>query len=124
FAIALAVKIERSNEVLSRRLVIATVLLGLAFLVVKVIEYAIDIEGGLVPGPGFALAPAETQIFWALYWLMTGVHAIHVIVGTGVLTTIYLLKRSGWLSPRSASLEVGALYWHLVDIIWIFLYPI
>jgi cytochrome c oxidase subunit 3 len=124
FAIALAVKIERSNDVLSGRLVIATILFGLAFLVVKVIEYAIDIENGLVPGSGFSLAPAETQIFWALYWLMTGVHALHVIAGGGVLTTIYLLKRSDRISPDSASLEVGALYWHLVDVIWIFLYPI
>lgn len=123
-AIALAVKVERSDEALSQRLVVATVLLGVSFLGFKAIEYAGDIEKGLIPGPGFPLAPPETQIFWALYWLMTGVHAVHVIAGTGVLSTIYLLKRTNRLAPSSASLEIGALYWHLVDVIWIFLYPI
>lgn len=122
--IALAVKVEQTNRVLSQRLVIATILLGLLFLGIKAVEYAGDIDKGLVPGSGFSLVPAETQIFWALYWVMTGVHALHVIGGMGVLATLYFLTRFGQTPPDSSRLEVGALYWHLVDMIWIFLFPI
>lgn len=121
--IALAVKIAETERALSQTLLMLTVLAGLFFLGLKAIEYWGDIEKGLVPGPGFSLSPPETQIFWGLYWLMTGVHAVHVIVGMGVLSALYLLRRSGRLGHRSSALEVGALYWHLVDVIWIFIFP-
>jgi cytochrome c oxidase subunit 3 len=122
--VALAVKAERTDLRLCQRMLLATVLLGLAFMGVKALEYWRDIENGLVPGRGFLLAPIETQIFWALYWLMTGVHAVHVLIGIGILTTLRALKRMARLAEGSSALEVGALYWHLVDVIWIFLYPI
>lgn len=121
--IALAVKIAGTERALSQALVALTVLSGLIFLGLKAVEYWSDIEKGLVPGPGSSLYPPETQIFWALYWLMTGVHAVHVIAGIGVLSTLYLIRRSGRLGDQSSALEVGALYWHLVDVIWIFLFP-
>lgn len=123
FAVAVAVKTERSDRVLARRLVLVTVLFGLAFLGVKGIEYSSDLDRNLAPGPGFPLEPAETQIFWALYWLMTGVHALHVTVGIGVMTAVYLLMRAHRVAQNSALLDVSALYWHFVDVIWIFLYP-
>src|SRR5690606_37112943 len=89
--IALAVKIGRTERALSQVLVALTVLSGLIFIGLKAVEYWKDIEKGLVPGSGFSLSPPETEIFWGLYWLMTGVHAVHVLVGIGVLSTLYLI---------------------------------
>jgi cytochrome c oxidase subunit III len=103
----------------------ATAALGLAFLVVKGFEYKEDIEKHLVPGPHFALTPIGGQLFFALYWIITGVHAVHLTIG------IVLVVRLTWLGylnefPLGANpeIEVTGLYWHLVDIIWIFLYPL
>jgi cytochrome c oxidase subunit 3 len=102
-----------------------TAALGGAFLVIKGFEYAEDVRHGLVPGPGFALRDPAAQIFFALYWVMTGVHAIHLTIGIG------LVGRLGFAGLRNTmplrghpQVEVAALYWHLVDIVWIVLYPL
>ncbi|MGY3487107.1 cytochrome c oxidase subunit 3 [Bradyrhizobium sp. USDA 4011] len=112
-----------------RRLVIwclaATASLGIAFLVVKAFEYKEDIEKHLVPGAGFAVHDAGAQLFFGLYWLITGVHAIHLTIGIVLVTRLALL---GYLEKlqigENPEIEVTALYWHLVDVIWIFLYPL
>lgn len=120
---ALAVKVEKRDRALSHMMVIATILLALGFLGVKGYEYSGDLDKGLMPGPGFPLVPAETQIFWALYWLMTGLHTVHVLLGISWLTAILLLVRRGALDEHSSALEVAALYWGFVDMVWLFLYP-
>jgi cytochrome c oxidase subunit 3 len=104
---------------------LATALLGLAFIVIKGFEYKEDIEKHLVPGAGFALPQPGAQLFYGLYWLVTGVHAVHLSIAIG------LVGRLGWMFYRrelptqeNPELEVTALYWHLVDIVWIFLYPL
>ena len=102
----------------------ATALLGVAFLISKGFEYHDDIAKGLIPGPNFPLHPAQTQIFWAFYWVMTGVHAIHLTIGVGIVTTVMVLL---WLRntlPESPTFEGVALYWHLVDVIWVILLPL
>lgn len=125
---AVASQAAASNEGF-RRLILAclaaTVVLGLAFLVVKGFEYREDIERHLVPGPHFALKQPAAQLFYGLYWLVTGIHAIHLSIG------IVMISRLAWLSWRdrielgeNPELEVTGLYWHLVDIVWIFLYPL
>ena len=94
-----------------------TALLGTGFLMVKGFEYHDDIVKGLFPGPGFPLHPPQTQIFWAIYWISTGVHAVHLTVGialVGVTTTLLYRER---LSLKATRFEGIALYWHLVDII-------
>lgn len=103
----------------------ATALLGLAFLVIKGFEYKEDIEERLLPGPDFKLALPAAQIFFAFYWTTTAVHAVHLTIG------IALVTRLAWIGFRhkvplegNPQLQVTALYWHLVDIIWIFLYPL
>jgi cytochrome c oxidase subunit 3 len=101
-----------------------TVLLGTAFLVCKGFEYRDDIAKGLVPGPGFPLQPAQTQIFWAFYWVMTAVHAIHLTIGIGVVTTVMVLLWRASVPPESPTFEGVALYWHLVDVIWVILFPL
>ena len=102
-----------------------TALLGLAFLVVKGFEYKEDIEKHLLPGPSFPLPAPASQIFFALYWILTVVHAVHLSIGIGLVSRLSASILLGRLNPhRHPQIEVTALYWHLVDIIWIILYPL
>ena len=103
-----------------------TVFLGFCFLGVKGLEYHQDLQENLWPGPHFnhALGPTS-QIFWFLYWVMTGLHALHVTVGVIVISVMaFLAKRSRFSGYYHAPIEVTGLYWHFVDIVWIFLYPL
>jgi len=127
FTMALAVHAARENNTkwLFRFLPV-TIVLALAFLAVKGLEYREDLREHLWPGPQFRPdLPPQAQIFWILYWIMTGVHAVHVTVGVG------LLSRMAWMTSRRkfsdayyTPIEISGLYWHFVDIIWIFLYPL
>jgi cytochrome c oxidase subunit 3 len=101
-----------------------TAAFGLAFLVVKGLEYAEEIRTGLVPGPSFTLQPTATRLFFALYWVMTGVHAIHLAVGVGVASLLGALVARRRIASQSTAIDAAALYWHLVDSIWIVLYAI
>jgi cytochrome c oxidase subunit 3 len=118
----------RAGEQALRRLtvwcLIATAGFGLAFLVVKGFEYRDDIAKGLLPGPRFALHPPATEIFWAFYWILTGLHAIHLTIGIGLLAalTVFTARRS--IPINSTAFEGVALYWHLVDIVWVVLLPL
>lgn len=112
-----------------RRLVVwclaATAALGLAFLVIKGFEYKEDLDKHLWPGAGFPLGQPAAQIFFALYWILTGVHGIHLTIGVVLVSRLCLLGALGRLPlARNPEIEVTALYWHLVDVIWIFLYPL
>jgi cytochrome c oxidase subunit 3 len=98
--------------------------LGLAFLVVKGLEYHQDIVEHLVPGPGFKLAAPAAQVFFALYWIMTGVHAVHLTVGIGVVSVVGVQTWRKVIPIRATTFEGVALYWHLVDVIWVILLPI
>lgn len=103
----------------------ATVVLGLMFLVFKGFEYAEDIEKNLVPGVNFALKEPAAQIFFALYWIMTGIHAIHLSIGLGLVGRLAVFGALRRVQLReNPQVEVTALYWHLVDVIWIILYPL
>ena len=104
----------------------ATAVLGLAFLVVKGFEYKEDIEKHLIPGSSsFPLAAPATEVFFALYWILTVVHAVHLRLEFGLVSRLSASILFGRLTPhRHPQIEVTALYWHLVDIIWILLYPL
>jgi cytochrome c oxidase subunit 3 len=122
--------------------ILATILLGSVFLGVKYFEYGEKIRpcggdgphaGCLVPGERFDasalhLEGAEgghAQIFFSLYFGMTGLHALHMIVGIPILATIAFLAGRGRFSPEyHTPVEIVGLYWHFVDIIWIFLFPL
>ena len=108
---------------------VLTALLGATFLVVKVFEYADKFEHHLVPGPDFRWDdPTEAphvQLFYSLYFAMTGLHALHMVIGLGILTWLILAARRGRFGPAySTPVEVSGLYWHFVDIVWIFLFPL
>ncbi|HET7503351.1 MAG TPA: cytochrome c oxidase subunit 3 family protein [Kofleriaceae bacterium] len=105
----------------------ATIALGLVFDVLKAIEYAGHLAEGLAPGGYYAFAelPARGVVLYVtLYYLLTGLHALHVTGGLGVLAWLAWRARRGDFTPGShIALELGGLYWHLVDLVWIFLWP-
>jgi len=106
----------------------ATMLLGAAFLGVKAIEYYDKFHHNLVPGPNFhweGKHPAPAEIFYSLYFCMTGLHAIHMIIGLGIMTVIGIMAwRRTFDADYYTPVEVAGLYWHFVDIVWIFLFPL
>ena len=105
-----------------------TVILGLVFLGIKAVEYAQKFEHHLVPGLHFRMEGADqskAQLFFSLYFAMTGLHALHMIIGAGMIFVLILMARKGRFSTQyHTPVEVGGLYWHFVDIIWIFLFPL
>ena len=107
----------------------ATIGLGLVFLMIKGVEYAIEFQEGLVPGPDFHAAafvdPQHAQLFFVFYFAMTGLHAVHMTVGIGLLAVFAVLARGGRFTRGNPdAVEVAGLYWHFVDIVWIFLFPL
>jgi cytochrome c oxidase subunit 3 len=110
------------------RNLLLTIALGAVFLGVKVVEYADKFEHHLVPGPGFRFDgsdPRAAQVFYSLYFAMTGLHALHMIIGIPIIAIIALLARKGRYSPAyHTPVEMTGLYWHFVDIVWIFLFPL
>jgi heme/copper-type cytochrome/quinol oxidase subunit 3 len=92
-----------------------TVLLGLGFLGMKAIEYTTEISNGFLPSSG---------IFWSFYYGMTGLHALHVLAGIIVNLALWIQALKGSLARNGHRVELAGLYWHLVDIIWIFLFPL
>jgi cytochrome c oxidase subunit 3 len=103
-----------------------TIVLGLIFLGIKVVEYGEKFSHNLVPGPNFIFAgPPEGELFFSLYFATTGLHAIHMIIGIGVL--IYFVTkalRNHFTSLTYDPVEMVGLYWHFVDIAWVFIFPL
>lgn len=107
---------------------VGTMVFGGAFLVIKYFEYAAKFDHHLVPGAHFMFDHAlanQVEIFFGFYFAMTGMHAIHMIVGFGVALWVLKLVANGKVRPkRYALVENFGLYWHFVDIVWIFLFPL
>lgn len=107
---------------------IATVVLGSIFLGIKIVEYGHKFEDHLVPGPHFEFAGPNArpaQIFYSLYFAMTGLHALHMIIGIPILLTLAWMAHRGRFGPAyHTPVEMTGLYWHFVDIVWIFLFPL
>ncbi|MDB5413242.1 MAG: cytochrome [Rubritepida sp.] len=102
----------------------ATLALGLGFLALKGLEWAEDIERHLWPGVGFALEAPASRLFFALYWIMTALHAVHVLAGLCLIAVMMVRLARRPATLESPALEATALYWHLVDCVWIFLFPL
>jgi cytochrome c oxidase subunit 3 len=131
FTAALAVraaKLGRAREVAA--LLAATVLFGAVFMVLKGVEYSGHIREHQWPGSGFHYPGPEKfaaagKLFFCFYFAMTGFHALHVLIGMAVLAGIGVKAwRGRYTAEYYASVEVAGLYWHFVDIVWIFLYPL
>ena len=113
-------------------------LLGILFLGLKAIEYYKEYKEGLVPGVHWSTAAPdegsqsnsretrlnEERLFFILYFIMTGIHAVHVTVGIVVmLVLMYLTRKRRFSANYYTPIDLSALYWHFVDIVWVFLYP-
>ena len=118
--------IQKGQPRLSGWLLAATIILGLLFLMNKGIEWGSKIHYGIYPGSPILLSRAKGEIlFFGLYYVMTGLHGLHVLVGICVLVVMLILLMRGRIGPtRFVPLENSGLYWHLVDIVWIFLFPL
>lgn len=113
-ALAHAAAEERDGRKAALRLLL-TLALASMFLGVKGWEYSAKFHHGLLPSSG---------VFWAFYFLMTGLHALHVVAGMIAIAVLWRQAVAGSLGPRMHRVELTGLYWHLVDIIWIFLFPL
>ena len=106
------------------RWILATMALGTAFLGVKIVEYADKYHQGLIPGISFD-GPGQLKIFFSFYFAMTGMHALHMIIGLGImLWMIPRIRRGTYTREYFSPVENFGLYWHFVDIVWIFLFPL
>ena len=105
-----------------------TMLLGLTFLGIKAIEYKDKFDHHLVPGPHFhweGKFPGPAEQFYSLYFAMTGLHALHMIIGLGIMTVIAIMAwKRQFDGTYYTPVEISGLYWHFVDIVWIFLFPL
>jgi cytochrome c oxidase subunit 3 len=125
---ALAVRAAQTDD---RRLLqlwlLATILLACAFMGIKAVEYAHKIHDGLLPGKYFTAQgiAGSPQIFFGIYFALTGLHALHVVVGIFVLGWMLSRARRGQFSASYYTpVENAGLYWHFVDLVWIFLFPL
>lgn len=120
------VAIQRAEKTRAMILLACTVGLGLTFLVIKSFEWAAKFSHGLYPSsPHLATLPPGEQVFFGLYFTMTGLHGLHVLIGVTVLAVILRMVSKGTVrQDRYIHLENSGLYWHLVDVIWIFLFPL
>jgi cytochrome c oxidase subunit III len=129
FTMALAVHSAETNR---RKPLITylllTIVLGLVFLGIKLFEYYSKFEEQLVPGGSFRFEESlarPAEIFFSFYFAMTGMHAVHMIIGIGLLTALVIEARRGRFSAvYYTPVELTGLYWHFVDIVWIFLFPL
>jgi cytochrome c oxidase subunit 3 len=107
---------------------VGTMVLGLTFLVIKFFEYKHKFELNHVPGPNFHYEGADAnqvEIFFSLYFALTGLHAAHMVIGFGILSVILWMAYKDRFSERwYTPVEMSGLYWHFVDIVWIFLFPL
>jgi cytochrome c oxidase subunit III len=118
--------LQKGNKKLSLICLAATVLFGAAFLANKYIEWSSEIGRGMYPNsPELLKHPDGVKIFFGLYYAMTGLHGLHVIAGIALLAFIFeFVRRNRITASDCIKLENAGLYWHLVDIIWIFLLPL
>jgi cytochrome c oxidase subunit III len=124
---AIAILSLKQNKILiSKIFLVATISLAFGFLIVKTFEWTAKFEHGLYPGAAYLLSrPRGEILYFGLYFMMTGLHAVHVIAGIGILSFIFNWIVKGKINKdKSIIFENAGLYWHLVDVIWIFLFPL
>lgn len=137
FTAAMAVQsAQRGKQKATGNYLLLTIACAVGFLVIKFFEYKHKFEGGLLPGrffhphlqhlvPGGLPMPRNTGSFFSLYFIMTGIHGLHVVIGIGIMIWIWLRNNRGDFSKEYfTAVDLAALYWHLVDLVWIYLFPL
>ena len=119
-----ALELSRPRECI--RYLWVTVAFGFVFLGVKAVEYSHKFESGVFPGLHYSGSDVDGMagLFFGIYFTLTGLHALHVIIGLGLLAWLAKKVKAGLVTSENNSLaENIGLYWHLVDLVWIFLFP-
>jgi cytochrome c oxidase subunit 3 len=118
--------LQRRNVGLSQLYLMATMLLAGAFMIIKLYEWSSKFNHGLFPGmEHLHELPNGEAMFFNLYFMMTGLHGIHVLIGLGVMAYIMARLQNGTITVENQGiLEYTGLYWHLVDLVWVFLLPL
>ena len=137
FTAAMAVRSSQlGNRKATGNYLLITILCACGFLVIKYFEYTHKFHAGLLPGrffhphvehlvAGAPPLPPNTGSFFGIYFMMTGIHGVHVIIGIGILIWIWLRNNRGEFSKEYFTpVDIAALYWHLVDLVWIYLFPL
>ncbi|KPK02174.1 MAG: cytochrome C oxidase subunit III [Nitrospira bacterium SG8_35_4] len=118
--------LQKGKKQLSLVLQVLTMLLGAAFLVNKYVEWGAKFYHGIYPNSETLLSQSKGSImFYGLYFVMTGIHGLHVLIGMGVFLFMIVFTVRGSVSPANiVKLENSGLYWHFVDIVWVYLFPL
>jgi cytochrome c oxidase subunit 3 len=137
FTAAMAVRSSQlGKKKATGNFILITIFCACVFLVIKFFEYQHKFQAGLLPGrffhphldhlvAGSPPLPQNTGSFFSIYFMMTGVHGVHVLIGIGVLIWIYIRNSRGEFSKEFFTpVDIVALYWHLVDLVWIYLFPL
>lgn len=129
FTMAMAVRaVQRSDSTRASQLLLITFFCGLLFMAIKYMEYTHKFHEGLLPGIHFhnaELTHPKAALFFSLYFMMTGLHGIHVLVGMGLIAWMIVgCNRGRFDAQYNTPVELTGLYWHLVDLIWIYLFPL
>ena len=127
----MAMAVHAAQQGRSRNIVlylVITELIGATFLGIKFFEYYKHYEEHLVPGLNFTYqgnSASEVELFMVFYFVLTGMHAVHMLVGLGILSALAILARRGKFSADYYNpVDIGGLYWHFVDIVWVFIFPL
>ncbi|HLM47188.1 MAG TPA: cytochrome c oxidase subunit 3 family protein [Myxococcaceae bacterium] len=125
-----AMAVHYAKEAKNKQVVVMfvlTILMAMGFLVIKYFEYAHKIHEGQLPGPHYTYPGIQlpgVAMYFTIYFLSTGLHAFHVIIGMAVLAWVTTKAMRNEFSYRNyTAVELGSMYWHLVDLVWIFLFP-
>ena len=104
----------------------ATMLLGLAFVAIKATEWWLEYQEHLVPALNFDLARhgGVAEIFFVFYFCATGLHALHLLIGISIVSWLAVAIGRGMIVPGGSTTRLVGLYWHFVDVVWIFLFPL
>lgn len=129
FTMAMAVGATQRNDTnRANQYLLITLFCAFLFMVVKYVEYTHKFHEGLLPGAFFSFESAEhpkIALFFSLYFMMTGLHGIHVLVGMGLILWCLIRSNKGHFgSDYYTPVEMTGIYWHLVDLIWIYLFPL
>lgn len=108
--------VQRGKQTLTTIMILVTILCGVIFGIVKYFEYGSKFAHDIFP---------DTNIFFSLYFMLTGLHMLHVFIGLGILAVVMVLNMKGRFNKDyNTPVEMGGLYWHLVDLVWIYLFPL
>ena len=133
-SVAMAIRAAQTDNIKGLRInLIITILLACVFMAIKAYEYNHKFHLGIFPGAYYNPAPEvlehlshpKANVFFSIYYMLTGVHALHVLIGVGLMVWLYIRAGKGHFgSEYYTPVEITGLYWHLVDLIWIFLFPL